>query len=134
MFRDTPVDRLAQNLLVLGIQPDEGIGAANSTPRFPARRSRIGGVGMNFKYEDYFEAAPSHRLRNADLRLHDRRRRSFIRAPTASRPAGAWCSRSSTRGATRRRKGLATYRAGSEGPEEADELLRRDGRRWRPIA
>jgi glucose-6-phosphate 1-dehydrogenase len=29
--------------------------------------------------------------------------------------------------------GLATYRAGSEGPKEADELLARDGRRWRPI-
>jgi glucose-6-phosphate 1-dehydrogenase len=29
---------------------------------------------------------------------------------------------------------LATYRAGSEGPAEADELLARDGRRWRPIA
>ncbi|MGB7042176.1 MAG: glucose-6-phosphate dehydrogenase, partial [Xanthobacteraceae bacterium] len=29
--------------------------------------------------------------------------------------------------------GLATYRAGSEGPSEADQLLARDGRRWRPI-
>jgi glucose-6-phosphate 1-dehydrogenase len=29
---------------------------------------------------------------------------------------------------------LATYRAGSEGPAEADELLARDGRRWRPVA
>jgi glucose-6-phosphate 1-dehydrogenase len=28
---------------------------------------------------------------------------------------------------------LAKYRAGSEGPKEADELLARDGRRWRPI-
>jgi glucose-6-phosphate 1-dehydrogenase len=30
--------------------------------------------------------------------------------------------------------GLAAYRAGSEGPEEADQLLARDGRRRRPIA
>jgi len=28
---------------------------------------------------------------------------------------------------------LATYRAGNEGPKEADELLARDGRRWRPL-
>ena len=28
---------------------------------------------------------------------------------------------------------LATYKAGSEGPEEAERLLARDGRRWRPI-
>ena len=30
--------------------------------------------------------------------------------------------------------GLAVYKAGSEGPAEADQLLARDGRRWRPIA
>ena len=29
---------------------------------------------------------------------------------------------------------LATYKAGSEGPPEADQLLAQDGRRWRPIA
>jgi glucose-6-phosphate 1-dehydrogenase len=28
---------------------------------------------------------------------------------------------------------LASYRAGCEGPKAADELLARDGRRWRPI-
>ena len=28
---------------------------------------------------------------------------------------------------------LATYKAGSEGPPEADHLLAGDGRRWRPI-
>jgi len=30
--------------------------------------------------------------------------------------------------------GLATYRAGSDGPAEADRLLAEDGRRWRAIA
>jgi glucose-6-phosphate 1-dehydrogenase len=29
--------------------------------------------------------------------------------------------------------GLKTYKAGSEGPEEANELLRRDGRSWRKL-
>ena len=28
---------------------------------------------------------------------------------------------------------LPTYEAGGSGPQEADELLARDGRRWRPI-
>jgi glucose-6-phosphate 1-dehydrogenase len=28
---------------------------------------------------------------------------------------------------------LPIYAAGSSGPSEADELLARDGRRWRPI-
>ena len=30
-------------------------------------------------------------------------------------------------------KGLAMYQAGTDGPEEAHELLERDGRRWRAI-
>ena len=59
MFRDTPVERLAQNFLVLGIQPERMHRRSNSMPRCRGRRSRIGGVGMTFKYEDYFDAAPS---------------------------------------------------------------------------
>ena len=31
-------------------------------------------------------------------------------------------------------KGLKIYDAGTEGPEEADELLARDGRSWRKLA
>jgi glucose-6-phosphate 1-dehydrogenase len=31
-------------------------------------------------------------------------------------------------------RGLGMYKAGTEGPAEADQLLSRDGRRWRPIA
>jgi glucose-6-phosphate 1-dehydrogenase len=30
-------------------------------------------------------------------------------------------------------KDLYEYAAGSAGPAEADELIRKDGRRWRPI-
>jgi glucose-6-phosphate 1-dehydrogenase len=30
-------------------------------------------------------------------------------------------------------RGLAYYPAGSSGPTEAEELIQRDGRRWRPI-
>ena len=76
MFRDTPVEHLAQNFLVLGIQPDECIGLEFNA-KVPGPSIAIGGVGMTFKYEDYFDVAPSHRLRDADLRLHDRRRHSL---------------------------------------------------------
>jgi len=30
-------------------------------------------------------------------------------------------------------KGLETYKAGSEGPAGADELIKRDGRNWRTL-
>ena len=58
MFRDTPVDRLAENFLVIGIQPNECIGLEFNA-KIPGPSIAIGGVGMTFKYEDYFDAAPS---------------------------------------------------------------------------
>ena len=79
---------------------------------------------MTFKYEDYFDAAPSTGYETLiyDCMIGDA---ILFRAPTASKRAGAWCSRSSTRGAMRGAQGLATYRAGSEGPAEAEQLLAR---------
>src|SRR2546430_3244090 len=58
MFRDTPIERLAQNFLVLGIQPVECI-SLQFNAKVPGPSIRIGGVGMTFRYKDYFDAAPS---------------------------------------------------------------------------
>ena len=58
MFRDTPIENLAQNFLVLGIQPNECIGLEFNA-KVPGPSIAIGGVGMTFKYEDYFDVAPS---------------------------------------------------------------------------
>jgi glucose-6-phosphate 1-dehydrogenase len=131
MFRDTPVDRLAQNFLVLGIQPDECI-SLHFNAKVPGPSIAIAGVGMTFKYEDYFEAAPSTGYETLiyDCMIGDAilfQRADGIEAGwrvvqpfiDAWRNAGA--------------QGLATYKAGSEGPVEAGQLLARDGRRWRPI-
>src|SRR5207245_4359682 len=58
MFRDTPVERLAQNLLVLRIQPDEGA-SLQFNAKVPGPSIRTDGVRMDFRYKDYFDAAPS---------------------------------------------------------------------------
>src|SRR5262249_2916352 len=132
MFRDTPVDRLAQNFLVLGIQPDECI-SLQFNAKVPGPAIAIDGVGMTFKYEDFFDVAPSTGYETLiyDCMIGDAilfQRADGIEAGwrvvqpflDAWQEAGA--------------KGLAVYKAGSEGPEEADQLLARDGRRWRSIA
>ncbi|MGB6321350.1 MAG: glucose-6-phosphate dehydrogenase [Xanthobacteraceae bacterium] len=131
MFRDTPVDRLAENFLVIGIQPNECIGLEFNA-KIPGPSIAIGGVGMTFKYEDYFDVAPST---GYETLIYDCMIGDAILYPRADGiEAGwrvvqpfldAWHDAPAT--------GLATYRAGSEGPKEADELLARDGRRWRPI-
>ena len=131
MFRDTPVDRLAENFLALRIQPDECIGLQFNV-KVPGPSITIAGVDMTFKYQDYFDAAPSTGYETLiyDCMIGDAilfQRADGIEAGwrvvqpfiDAWRNAGA--------------QNLAMYKAGSEGPVEADRLLARDGRRWRPI-
>ena len=71
LFRDTPVEKLAPNLLVLHIQPDEGI-SLRFGAKVPGIQVDIGAVNMDFHYHDYFGNEPSTGLRTPALRLHDR--------------------------------------------------------------
>ena len=132
MFRDTPVDRLAENFLVVGIQPNECIGLEFNA-KIPGPSIAIGGVSMTFRYEDYFEAAPST---GYETLIYDCMVGDAILYPRADGIEAGWRLVQPLLDAWREEKGerLASYRAGSDGPKEADELLARDGRRWRPIA
>ena len=58
MFRDTPVDRLSQNYLVISTEPTEGIMLQFNT-KVPGPTINIDGVEMKFRYKDYFKAEPS---------------------------------------------------------------------------
>jgi glucose-6-phosphate 1-dehydrogenase len=132
MFRDTPVDRLAQNFLVLGIQPNEYIGLKFNA-KIPGPSIAIGGVDMTFKYEDYFDTPPST---GYETLIYDCMTGDAILYPRADGIEAGWRVVQPFLDAWRNApvKDLAAYRAGSEGPAEADELLARDGRRWRTIS
>jgi len=131
MFRDTPVDRLAQNFLVLGIQPDECI-SLQFNAKVPGPAIEIAGVDMTFKYEDYFEVAPST---GYETLIYDCMIGDAILFQRADGIEAGWRIVQPFLDAWRNAdgQGLATYQAGSEGPDAANELLTRDGRRWRPI-
>src|SRR6516225_5931077 len=132
MFRDTPIENLAQNYLVLGIQPNECIGLEFNA-KVPGPSIAIGGVGMTFKYEDYFDVAPST---GYETLIYDCMIGDAILYPRADGIEAAWHVVQPFTDAWRDAggNGLAAYRAGSDGPAEADQLLARDGRRWRAIA
>jgi glucose-6-phosphate 1-dehydrogenase len=132
MFRDTPVENLAQNFLVLRIQPQECIGLEFNA-KVPGPSISIGGVGMTFKYEDYFDVAPST---GYETLIYDCMIGDAILYPRADGIEAGWRIVQPFMDAwhAANGKGLATYRAGSEGPVEADWLLSADGRRWRAIA
>jgi len=131
MFRDTSVDRLAENFLVIGIQPNECIGLEFNA-KVPGPSIALGGVSMTFRYEDYFEAAPST---GYETLIYDCMIGDAILYPRADGIEAGWRVVRPFLDAFRDAKDehLATYRAGSEGPKEAEGLLARDGRRWRPI-
>ena len=131
LFRGTPVDRLAQNFLVLRIQPDEGI-TLQFNAKVPGPAVKIDGVGMTFKYKDYFDSAPStgYETLIRDCMLGDAilfQRADGVEAGwRAVEPfMNAWAKAGSA--------GLCFYPAGSAGPKEAEELIEREGRRWRGI-
>ena len=130
-FRDTPIDALGENFAVLRIQPDEGI-ALQFNAKVPGPRLALGGVQMDFKYKDYFEAEPSN---GYETLLYD----CMIGDATLFQQADEietgwrivqpflddWHEAPA--------RDLAIYPAGSEGPPSADDLLARDGRHWRRI-
>jgi len=132
MFRDSPVDHLAQNFLVLGIKPCECI-SLQFNAKVPGPTVSLAGVQMTFDYEDYFEAAPAT---GYETLIYDCMIGDATLFQSAAGIEAGWRTVQPLLDAWRAAgaRGLATYAAGSEGPEEARRLLERDGRAWRPIA
>jgi glucose-6-phosphate 1-dehydrogenase len=132
LFRTTPIDALAENFIIIRIQPDEGI-ALQFNAKVPGPQLRLDGVRMDFKYKDYFDSAPST---GYETLIYDCMTGDNTLFQRADEVEAAWRIvqpfLDDWREAPNRDFGI--YPAGSEGPPESDELLARDGRHWRPIA
>jgi glucose-6-phosphate 1-dehydrogenase len=131
LFRDTPVNDLAHNLLVMHIQPDEGI-SLRFGAKIPGPTVRVGPVDMDFKYVDYFGSEPSTGYERLlyDCMIGDAtlfQRADMVEAGWAivSPVLDVWKALPP--------RTFPNYAAGSWGPKEAEELMRRDCRRWRDI-
>ena len=57
MFSCTPVETLAQNFLVIGVAPTEGI-ALDFNTKSPGFGQDLTGSSTNFRYKDYFKGSP----------------------------------------------------------------------------
>jgi glucose-6-phosphate 1-dehydrogenase len=132
MFRDTPVDRLSQNYLVISTEPTEGIELQFNT-KVPGPTINIDGVEMKFRYKDYFRTAPST---GYETLIYDCMIGDNILFQRADSVEAGWAAVQPFINAWKKAgaRGLKIYDPGSEGPEEADELLARDGRSWRKLA
>jgi glucose-6-phosphate 1-dehydrogenase len=128
LFRDTPVDELARNQLVLHIQPDEGI-SLRFGAKVPGAILSIGAVDMDFDYEDYFGNVPST---GYERLLHDCMMGDATLFQRADQVEAGWSVVAPIQEAWSRQapSSFPNYQAGSWGPAEADELLQRDGAEW----
>jgi glucose-6-phosphate 1-dehydrogenase len=123
---------LDQNVLVIRIQPDEGI-SLRMQAKVPGTSFRIEPVKMDFHYGTSFgKASPEAYERllldamSGDATLFARRDEVEEAWAFIDPIEEAWVAKEN-------QPDLFFYPAGSWGPEEADELLARDGRAWRRL-
>jgi glucose-6-phosphate 1-dehydrogenase len=129
LFRDTPVENLMPNQLVLHISPEEGI-SLQFAAKVPGPIMRLGAVDMNFEYADYFGTQPST---GYERLLHDCMIGDQTLFQRADMVEAGWCVVSPLLDVWKALppRNFPNYAAGTWGPKEADDLLERDGRHWR---
>ena len=129
LFRETPVENLMANQLVLHIQPNEGV-SLRFEAKVPGVKLKLDSVHMDFRYSDQFGQQP---IAGYETLLYGCMRGDstlFLRSDFVElgwqvlQPIlDVWSS-------LKPRK-FPNYAAGTWGPEEADALLAADGRTWR---
>lgn len=129
LFRKTPVDHLTPNRLVIHIQPDEGISLSFGA-KIPGPLVRLGTVNMAFQYKDYFGSTPStgyerllYDCMTGDATLFQRADMVEAGWSVVAPILDVWKALPP--------RSFPNYAAGTWGPREADELMERDGRKWR---
>ena len=124
LFRNTPTGDLDPNLMVLRIQPDEGV-SLRFAAKVPGRTVRVSEVNMDFRYADYFQAEPST---GYETLIYD----CLIGDPTLFQRAdnieAAEGSSASPRAG--RPNGTLEKQGRRQGPAAARRAPARDGFRW----
>ena len=129
LFRETQVEDLMPNQLVLHIQPEEGI-SLRFAAKTPGPAMRLGQVDMDFNYADYFGATPNT---GYERLLHDCMIGDATLFQRADMVEAGWAIVNPVMDVWRALppRNFPNYAAGTWGPKEADDLLERDGREWR---
>jgi glucose-6-phosphate 1-dehydrogenase len=131
LFRDTPVEKLKPNVLVMQIAPDEGI-TLSFGAKVPGPQVRVGGVDMDFKYSEYFGATSAT---GYEVLLYDCMIGDATLFQSAQMIEASWTVVDPILDVWKvlPARSFPNYSAGSWGPKEADELLQRSGHHWRQI-
>jgi len=131
LFRETPVEELDADWLILRIQPDESIRLRFNAKR-PGPAMALESVAMEFKYKDWFHQAPAV---GYETLIYDCLIGDATLFQRADQVEAAWgvVEPVLTGWANTAPRHFPNYNAGTEGPSAANDLLARDGRSWRTI-
>ncbi len=131
LFRETGIERLRTNRIVIHIQPDEGI-TLHFGAKIPGPIVNVGPVDMDFDYAEHFgeQIATGYERLLYDCMIGDAT--LFQRADMVE---AAWAIVDSVLEVWNAipDRDFPDYAAGTWGPEEADRLLAADGRLWKNI-
>ncbi len=129
-------DQIISNVITLHIQPDEGI-SLRFGAKSPGPTMAINPVNMDFDYSESFGAKPADAYERllldvvlGDSTLFTRSDEVEVAWNRVNRLLDGWAAED-TFNRSAGEAHLPSYIPGSWGPDEADELLARDGRRWR---
>jgi glucose-6-phosphate 1-dehydrogenase len=132
LFSRTPDEEMDPNVIVLRLQPNEGITVTFGAKR-PGFEMQTSTVHMDFCYKEGFgvEAPDAYEMLLLDVMQGDAT--LFIRSDEVEGQwrlitpiEEAWASLGLPK--------VTTYPAGSDGPPEANELPQRNGNRWRKLS
>ncbi len=130
LFASRPGD-VHHNVIAMRIQPDEGIGI-NFEAKVPGTQMRATRVNMDFSYHDAFgaegPAAYETLLLDAmrgDATLFTRRDEVEAEWQIITPIEEAWAQLPPPK--------FPNYASGSDGPAEADAMIKHDRHRWRPL-
>ena len=131
IFRRVSPTSVPPNLIVINVQPDEGI-SIRFGAKLPGTRMQLAPVMMSFRYGNAFGGGvpEAYETLLLDAMIGDATlfaRHDFVEAAWAliSPVHQAWQAEGLTE--------LPTFEAGEWGPAEADAMMARDGRRWRTL-
>jgi glucose-6-phosphate 1-dehydrogenase len=127
-FEETAAEGLRPNVLLVHVQPDEGVSLAIGA-KVPGQGMQIRTVHMDFLYGGAFRTGMPEAYERLILDTLVGDGTLFTRADEVEEQwllvdaiVAAW---------QRDRPGFPNYAAGTWGPPSADDLLHRDGRSWR---
>jgi glucose-6-phosphate 1-dehydrogenase len=129
MFRACAVDEVSPNVLVMRIQPDEGI-ALTFEVKPPGPDICVSPLCLDFRYDEAFGSSPPEAYETLLEDCIEGDSTLFTRSDWVEL---AWSLVDPIIRAWENKKpdDFSTYPAGSWGPQKADEFIKRDGRRWR---